>query len=145
MKKQGKIVKCWICGEDVYKKRLVLLKNKRNFCSRKCQQETFKGVIPWNKGMRGEYESNPPNSKKDKLLVDKNNRVWIYKPKHPRSHRGRVSYPRYLMEKKIGRYLDSDEIVHHIDHDPTNNKIDNLYLTNRSEHARIHKQSRKKI
>lgn len=142
MRKTGEIVKCYICNKEVYKRRKDLLKNKRNFCSRKCQIKTFLGVVPWNKGMKGRYENNPPNAKKDMLLEDKNGRIWIYDPTHPRSHRGRVLLSRQTVEMFLGRYLDSDEIIHHVDHNPKNNKLENLLITNRSEHAKIH---RKKI
>lgn len=45
------------------------------------------------------------------------------------------SYPKYLMEVHLGRYLDKDETVHHIDGNPLNNDINNLVVINRAEHA----------
>ncbi len=42
------------------------------------------------------------------------------------------------MEKTIGRPLGPDEIVHHEDENKLNYGAENLALTNRSEHARIH-------
>lgn len=51
-----------------------------------------------------------------------------------------VYYHRYLMEKKLGRKLGSDEIVHHKDGNKSNNSLDNLELTNRSKHIEIHRE-----
>lgn len=51
-----------------------------------------------------------------------------------------VSYPRILMEKKLGRPLTDDEVVHHIDRNPENNDISNLVVLSKSEHCRLHMQ-----
>lgn len=45
---------------------------------------------------------------------------------------------RHLVEKRIGRKLKRHEVVHHIDGDRTNNNSENLLLTTRSNHAKIH-------
>lgn len=45
---------------------------------------------------------------------------------------------RIVMENILGRPLSSTEIVHHKDHDKRNNDPDNLELTNRSNHAKMH-------
>jgi len=45
---------------------------------------------------------------------------------------------RLVMEEKLGRKLAMDEIVHHKDENKENNNLDNLELTNRAEHARLH-------
>jgi hypothetical protein len=49
-----------------------------------------------------------------------------------------VSYPKYLMEKHLNRYLSVDETVHHIDHNPLNNELSNLEIKTRSDHSRMH-------
>lgn len=49
-----------------------------------------------------------------------------------------VSYPKYIMEIYLGRYLDPNlETVDHIDNDFTNNNITNLRLLTRSEHSTL--------
>ena len=48
-----------------------------------------------------------------------------------------VSYPKYLMESYLGRYLTEDETVDHIDCNVQNNEIFNLRVLSRSEHASV--------
>lgn len=45
-----------------------------------------------------------------------------------------ISYPKYLMELHLGRYLDEKEQVDHIDGNPLNNAITNLQIRKLSEH-----------
>lgn len=47
------------------------------------------------------------------------------------------SYPKYLMELKLGRSLLGNETVDHIDTDFTNDEENNLQVLSRSEHVRI--------
>lgn len=49
-----------------------------------------------------------------------------------------VSYPRLLLEEKLGRALCEDEQVHHVDGDLRNNDISNLEVMRLGEHQQHH-------
>lgn len=49
-----------------------------------------------------------------------------------------ISYPKYLMEQKLGRPLNDNEQVHHKDENPLNNNLDNLEIKLLGEHQREH-------
>ena len=50
----------------------------------------------------------------------------------------RYALHRRIIEDNIGRKLNSDEVVHHINHDRLDNRLENLLLTTRSEHQKVH-------
>ncbi len=45
---------------------------------------------------------------------------------------------RSIMEKKIGRSLNRYEVVHHLNGNHDDNRIENLVVVSRAEHARLH-------
>jgi hypothetical protein len=49
-----------------------------------------------------------------------------------------ISYPRYLLERVLGRSLSSKEDVHHKNFDVTDNQIGNLEIVDHAAHGRIH-------
>lgn len=79
----------------------------------KCQNHFHKGYATTHNGYRMERRNG--------------NRASGYKLIH-----------RAVMEAHIGRPLGNDEIVHHKNHDKTDNRIENLEIMSRSEHARLH-------
>lgn len=56
-----------------------------------------------------------------------------------------VSYPKYIVERYINRYLNPDETIDHIDGNFSNNDISNLRIVSREEHCRSHTLSRKEV
>lgn len=47
------------------------------------------------------------------------------------------SYPKYLMEVHLGRFLEEDETVDHIDGNPLNNDLSNLQILDRKTHSSL--------
>lgn len=76
-------------------------------------------------------------------LPDRHGYRVMYVPNHP-TRFGKKCHTmyqhRYLMELKLGRFLESDEVVHHRDGNRSNNSLDNLELVNRREHMDRHAQ-----
>ena len=54
----------------------------------------------------------------------------------PNGVRKTVSYPKYLVELYLDRYLDETETIDHIDGDITNNCLTNLRVINRKQHCK---------
>lgn len=63
----------------------------------------------------------------------------------PNGNKKTVSYPKYIMEKEIGRKLNENEVVHHKDGDHTNNDKENLEIVDRSDHASYHAVTVEKV
>ena len=65
--------------------------------------------------------------------------ISIYFPDHPKSNKdGMIMEHDLVMECFIGRWLKSNEVVHHINKIRNDNRIENLQLMTKKEHARFH-------
>ena len=61
----------------------------------------------------------------------------VYAPGHPHAKsKGHVYEHRYVVEKILGRFLETREHVHHIDGDGNNNEPDNLQVLISQDHSR---------
>lgn len=54
---------------------------------------------------------------------------------HPDGKKQTVSYPKYLMEVQLDRYLEENETIDHIDGNPLNNDLSNLQILDRQKHC----------
>jgi hypothetical protein len=55
----------------------------------------------------------------------------------PNGKKTTLSYPKYLMEMHLGRYLLPNESVDHINKDFTDDRLENLQVLTHSEHAQL--------
>ena len=65
--------------------------------------------------------------------------IHVYVPEHPNtpSNRSMLEH-RLIVERKIGRLLESYEVVHHRNGIKTDNRLENLEVLTREEHSRAH-------
>ena len=71
--------------------------------------------------------------------------ISVYLPDHPRANKdGYVMEHVLIMEQQIVRYLAGNEVVHHINRIRSDNRIENLLLMDKQEHAKMHTLERHK-
>lgn len=102
----------------------------RKFCSCRCYGVASRG----RKVLSDRSGRHNPNWKGGRR-IDKGGYIMVYRPTHPFcTSDGYVREHRLVMEKKLRRYLNTEEVVHHLNKNPSDNRLKNLRLLSRIEH-----------
>ncbi len=117
------------------------------YCSNQCRVKAHKGWVPgkeFRKKMsayrKNIYGENTPRWSGGKR-IDADGYVLVLNRTHPnRSKNNYVREHRIVAEKMLNRLLRKDEIIHHINGIKTDNSPENIMITNRSEHRKLHKK-----
>lgn len=118
-------IKCEWCGKTFSSRRRVSKFGPIRFCSRSCSNQAT-------------------NKKRREMRVfNSGGYVRVCAPEHPRAYGGRVREHTLVVEKMLGRYLDSSEEVHHVNRMRDDNRPENLVVCeNHQEHSFLEKVSR---
>ena len=117
---------CPICSKEFRVGKARVKPNSRNCCSRECATK---------------------NAVSEGTFAGKNNAAWnggrqIHKQGYILvRHKGTyILEHRLVMERHLGRELTTEEHVHHKNEIKTDNRIENLELTNAVDHRQLHSQ-----
>jgi HNH endonuclease len=124
--RKGETLKCIVCEKEFYVAQHRLKRKCTKYCSRSCLAKNHLSKFTKIYGFKS---LNKPKHKYKTIKID---------GKYIRLHR-------YIMEKYLGRKLESWEHVHHINDDSNDNRIENLKLVSNSEHQKLEYQFRKKF
>ena len=121
------------------KKRLAWVEVGKKAAGRKHSEEAKKKMSEAKRGRRerSDYEFGGHEKKRGDGYIK------VYVPDHPNSTAdGYVMKHILTVEKSIGRYLLPDECVHHKNRVRDDNRLENLMLMTKAEHAALHMKER---
>lgn len=73
-------------------------------------------------------------------------RIAVHVPDHPKANNsGYILKSRYIMERKIGRFLETNEEVHHINGNKFDDREENLTILSKSDHAKLPRIKQRKL
>ena len=124
---------CKICKKEFWSLPCYLKLKRGFYCSKKCFAISQIGTI--NKKRSGKNHPNWKGGRRKEMGY-----IRIYKPNHPFCSNKLVQEHRLLMEKSLGRYLQSNEVVHHKNNIKYDNRLENLLLMNKSTHMSLHRK-----
>lgn len=137
--KTGKHFNCQSCGKQLY----VILSRfrKGHFCSKKCHAkfQIGKHASPETILKRKQWRLNKSPSWKGGRTKTPEGYILLKMPTHPFAKpTGYIYEHRFVMEKRLGRYLKNEEHIHHVNGVKNDNRIDNLVILSNTEHKRLH-------
>ena len=134
---------CLTCGKTIFNFPSRIKKGYGKFCSKKCNALSMKGKTPWNKGKKSPKTIGTLNGNWKGGRYKKSGYIFILSKDHPFSNNSEyVREHRLVMEKHLGRYLQTNEIVHHINGIKDDNRIENLVITKNGSHTTLHMHKR---
>ena len=116
---------CVICGKE-------LRGQQKYCCSLSCQYKQR------SKRMTGKTGNKCWNWKGGKIVA--HGRAYVFDPSHPNAilNKNYVQRARWLISKKLGRPLLTNEHVHHINGNKLDDRLSNLVLLTNSIHMKLH-------
>lgn len=150
-------VECINCGKGVYRRPSYLKEAMNIFCSKRCESEWKRSLHPEGNCIcflcGCQFRTNPAYVRRrptHKRFCSRScfakyrqrNKGKCLTGRDGGGYHGtgcvRTRYHRTLIERAVGRKLNSDEVVHHIDGNKDNNDIGNLRVMTKKDHHSIH-------